>query len=136
MSSFIDVDTGNYTNYDFLADKRPPQINRSFEEENPRGKIFTWSLFKEQLEGSSKLCKLEYEEPDGSATFLNMREKNQNETSGLIKTPLFDRLSREEKLVDISSPMRIEEEFEMLSFQQKDHGDLMEYDFLTGSNLF
>ena len=40
LSSILDVDSGNnFTGFEFLSDKRPPQLNRSFEEENPRGKI-------------------------------------------------------------------------------------------------
>jgi hypothetical protein len=118
LTSLLELDSGNvnFSGFEFLSDKRPHQINRSFEEENPR-------------DGSSKLCKLEYEDPD-SALFLGNEEKNKKEFSG-FKTSLFDKFPRDDKPVDISSPMRIEDEFEMLSFQPKE-GNNMEYDFLSG----
>jgi len=78
------------------------------------------------------LCKLEYEDHD-SAYLKNNLEKDTNELPGLTKSPFLERFHREEKMIELGSPMRIEDEFEMLSFQQKDQGNLMEYDFLSGN---
>jgi len=118
LSSLLEVETGNanFSGLEFLADKRPHQLNRSFEEENPR-------------DGSSKLCKLEYEDHD-AALLMNSEERSRKEL--LKNSPLFERFTRDEKIIDMTSPMRIEDEFEMLSFHQKDLANNIEYDFIGG----
>lgn len=114
LSSLFEVDTGNggLSGLDFLSEKRPPQINRSFEDENPR-------------EGSSKLCKLEYEDQT-PAVLRATEDRNRNDFSGFAKPA--DKI-KEDKMMEIGSPIPIEDEFEMLSFHKKDNA--MEYDFLN-----
>jgi len=86
-------------------------------------------LIYNHKDGSSKLCKLEYEDHD-AALLMNSEERSRKEL--LKNSPLFERFTRDEKIIDMTSPMRIEDEFEMLSFHQKDLANNIEYDFIGG----
>jgi hypothetical protein len=94
LSSFLDVEPGANTNnnlpsLEFFNDKRPSQIDTSFEKEDPR-EIF------------SKMCKIEYDQNVPTI----VEEKNIIEVPN---SPNFERLLKPEKLFDITnSPVALE----------------------------
>mgnify|MGYP001110524879 FL=1 len=116
LSSMFEFEPGNknFPSIEFLSDKRPRSINKSFEDENPR-------------EGSSKFCKLEYDANQDSVSQLRAESNQMND----IQPPLPNYSFSNNFLKDEgpASPIQIESEFEMLSFNNQNNiWNFKEYD--------
>lgn len=124
LSSFLDVETGGNNNrpsLEFFNEKRPPQLDTSFDKEDPR-------------EAFSKMCKIEYDARD-SAVATIVEEKNLLEVP---TSPGLERLLKPEKLFDITnSPVPLEKamnELELSPVAAKGRPGLFEYDVVHGQD--